>query len=186
MVINGTVIAGFYHELTLTIADLHNVAGGFSNEAAVTQNVNSAHVTATYQANFNPRNFVTSSPGGNSANNSLLVQYLQSGTVGAMRLGNLFAAGGNVIIDAKNVAGSGQLEAHGGPPITVNNNSKDSPTDDSRRGSVHLSPTRPKISGFPDPRTPPPNNSYSPPLEPPSPPGKRLPYMKREIGRAHV
>lgn len=64
---------------------------------------------------------------------------------------------------------------------SVNNNSKDSPTDDSRRGSVHLSPTRPKISGFPDPRTPPPNNSYSPPLEPPSPPGKRLPYMKRGV-----
>jgi WD40 repeat protein len=57
---------------------------------------------------------------------------------------------------------------------------KSSPVNDSSRSPVYLSPTRPKVSAFPDPRTPPPNLAYAPPLEPPSPPGKRnLPHIKR-------
>jgi WD40 repeat protein len=57
---------------------------------------------------------------------------------------------------------------------------KSSPANDSSRSPVYLSPTRPKVSAFPDPRTPPPNLAYAPPLEPPSPPGKRnLPHIKR-------
>ena len=57
---------------------------------------------------------------------------------------------------------------------------KSSPANDSSRSPAYLSPTRPKVSAFPDPRTPPPNLAYAPPLEPPSPPGKRnLPHIKR-------
>ncbi|MDX6411833.1 MAG: hypothetical protein QOE91_1349, partial [Gaiellaceae bacterium] len=122
---SGTVIAGFYHELTVTIANCGNAGNGYSNASCVSQNANSSPVTATYDATFNPRAFVNAAPGGDVTNNHLLEQYLQQGTVGAIHLGNLFAAGGNVIINAKNVTGSGLFEAHGGPTITVNNQSKD-------------------------------------------------------------
>jgi hypothetical protein len=121
----GTVVAGFYHELTLTIADLGDAANGFSDETAVSQNANSVPVSFHYDANFNPKDFIDAQPGGDATNNALLAQYLQSGTVGAMHLGDLFAAAGNVIIDAQGLSGSGLFEAHGGPTITVENHSKD-------------------------------------------------------------
>ncbi len=127
---SGTVVAGFYHELDLTIANTGDASDsngdtGFSGADAVTQNKNSAPVSVTYDPAFNPRDFVNSAPGGDATNNALLVPYLQEGTVGAIHLGNLYAAGGNVIIDAKSLTGSGRLEAHGGPTITVLNQSKD-------------------------------------------------------------
>ena len=59
----------------------------------------------------------------------------------------------------------------------LNNNSDDL----SRSPPRYLSPSRPNMSSFPDPRTPPPNNSYAP-LEPPSPPGKRnVLHIKRGV-----
>lgn len=69
-----------------------------------------------------------------------------------------------------------EIEEKANSPADTNS----SPANDSSRSPVYLSPTRPKVSAFPDPRTPPPNLAYAPPLEPPSPPGKRnLPHIKR-------
>jgi len=123
--VNGSVIAGFYYLLTLTIANTGSAGGFFSGVNAITQNADSAPVTATYDSSFNPRNFVNGAPGGDITNNAILVQYLQTGTVGAIHLGNVFAAAGNVIIDAKNAFGSASLTAHGGPRITIDNQSAD-------------------------------------------------------------
>jgi len=64
---------------------------------------------------------------------------------------------------------------------TVDDGQTDTWDDLSRSPPRYLSPSRPKASAFPDPRTPPPNNSYAP-LEPPSPPGKRnVPHIKRGV-----
>ena len=54
---NGTVVAGFYHELDLTIANKGDAGSGFSGADAVTQNANSFPVTVTYDNAFNPVNF---------------------------------------------------------------------------------------------------------------------------------
>ena len=64
---------------------------------------------------------------------------------------------------------------------TVDNGHSNTSDDLSRSPPRYLSPSRPKLSAFPDPRTPPPNNSYAP-LEPPSPPGKRnMHHVKRGV-----
>ena len=130
---NGTAVAGFYHQLTLTIANNGSAGGGFSGVDAISQNPNSAQATSSYDPNFNPRNYVADSPvpidpatgKPDTTNNAILEQSLQMGTVGAIHLGNLFAAGGNVIVDVQNLTGGGLLQAFGGPTITVDNQSKD-------------------------------------------------------------
>ncbi|KAL7433239.1 hypothetical protein ACHAXM_003478 [Skeletonema potamos] len=64
---------------------------------------------------------------------------------------------------------------------TVDDGQKNTWDDLSRSPPRYLSPSGAKASAFPNPRTPPPNNSYAP-LEPPSPPGKRnVPHIKRGV-----
>ena len=125
--VNGTIVAGFFWDLELTINNVGDKGSGFTGDTQGvdwTQNVNSVPTTVTYDGSFNPVNFVTAAPGGDPTNNALLVQFLQTGFVPALDIGNLFAAAGNVILDAKSVSGSGTLEAHGGPQINVVNRSK--------------------------------------------------------------
>ena len=65
---------------------------------------------------------------------------------------------------------------------TVDEDEKDTSDDLSRSPPSYLSPSRPKVSSIPDPRTPPPFNKSYAPLEPPSPPGKRnVPHIKRGV-----
>ena len=123
----STVVAGFYWDLELTINNRGDAGNGFTSDTQGidwTQNTDSVPTTVTYDGSFNPRNFVNSAPGGDATNNALLVQYLQTGTVPALEIGNLFAAAGNIILDAKSVSGSGLLEAHGGPQINIVDNAK--------------------------------------------------------------
>ena len=48
-----------------------------------------------------------------------------NGSVGAMVLGPLFAAGGDVTVNAGTLLGSGTITAYGGPTVTVTNDSPD-------------------------------------------------------------
>ncbi|MGH3025718.1 MAG: hypothetical protein ACRDLR_04650, partial [Gaiellaceae bacterium] len=128
--VNGTVEAGYYSTLTITIDNLGNAAGGFTDPSCGTttcgyhQNAQSVPVTVTYDAVFDPSSFLSSGDL-TQQDQDILSKLIQAGTVGAVKLGNLWAAGGNVIIDAESGSGSATFTAHGGPTITVTNNSKD-------------------------------------------------------------
>ncbi|MGH2998184.1 MAG: beta strand repeat-containing protein, partial [Gaiellaceae bacterium] len=128
--VNGSVEAGYYATLAITIDNLGNATGGFTDASCGNatcgyhQNTQSVPVTVTYDATFDPSAFLGSGSL-DSQDQAILTQLIQAGTVGAIELSNLWAAGGNVIIDAESGSGSATFIAHGAPSITVTNNSKD-------------------------------------------------------------
>ncbi|HYR14028.1 MAG TPA: hypothetical protein VEQ67_07390, partial [Mycobacterium sp.] len=117
---DGTVTAGIYHELNITIPDCAN-SGIFCS--TVNALPGGAPFAYGYKAAFDTADFVNSNFSGTSA------ELLKSGTstvpVGAVTLGTLFAAGGTVSVNADTLQGTGSITSYGGPTITVTNNSPD-------------------------------------------------------------
>jgi hypothetical protein len=119
---DGTVTAGIYHELDITIPNDQSAPGSFFSN---TVDMNSGGYPFTYafnpsflpsvfvQDDFSPSNAMTFEP------------YVSSTAVGAIVLGPLYAAGGNVIVNAGTLSGNGAITAYGGPTITVTNDSPD-------------------------------------------------------------
>ena len=122
MSINGTVTAGIYHELDITIPNDQSAPGSFYSN---TVNMNSGGYPFTYSFNpsFVPSNFIQNnfSP----ANAMTFEPFVSSTPVGAILFNSLFAAGGNVIVNAGTLSGTGAITAYGGPTITVTNDSPD-------------------------------------------------------------
>ena len=124
MTIDGSVAAGIYHSLSVTIADCKDTASFYCSKLTA---VDSAPNGSPFIASFN---------GGE--NIPALAQTLFSGIdlqtvdagvsstpVGTMFLGDLFASGGDATISADSVGGSGTVTAYGGPTISIFNSSPD-------------------------------------------------------------
>lgn len=111
------VVAGFYHDLTITIPDC--AVGAVS--CAVNAAAGGAPFTWSYTNAFSAPDFINSHFSGPGA--ALISSGTSSQLVGAVTLGTLFAAGGTVTVHADALSGSGTVTAYGGPTITVDNQS---------------------------------------------------------------
>ena len=118
---HGTVTAGAFHTLDITIPDARDSGGFFSSQINVQPG--GAAFKSTFEPSFSPPAFIAQHYTGTEA------EFLNSGTsstpVGAFRLGALFASGGTATIEAGTILGSGTVTAYGGPRITLTNHSPD-------------------------------------------------------------
>ncbi len=143
---NGSITAGYLHTLNITIPDNQSAQGGFySNDVIVNGGTptsvstapaatlvspkDTAAFTASFDPSFNPYNTIVAAandgelPGADATTDE---GFVYDGSVGAMVLGTLFAAGGDVTVNAGIFQGStGSITAYGGPTITVTNKSPD-------------------------------------------------------------
>ena len=125
--VNGTVTAGAYHELNITIPNDGSAGAGYSS----TVNVNPDG--AAYAAFLSDFQYFTTTIDNAQADGAFsnpavvpaLLAGVYNGLVGAMVLGPLFAAGGDVTVNAGTLNGTGTITAYGGPAITVTNDSPD-------------------------------------------------------------
>ncbi len=148
--LDGTITAGYYHELTIDIPNAKNVSYNngsgnvlYTNTSAITVNPDGQPFlpfSAYFTTAFNPSNSIgTLAPGSGTNQNplGLLPQqlaaiqlaegYVAPGTVGAIELGPLSAAGGDVTVGASNLEGNGagSITAYGGATISITNESPD-------------------------------------------------------------
>ncbi|MET1003312.1 MAG: hypothetical protein ABWZ15_16005 [Acidimicrobiia bacterium] len=118
--INGTVDAGIYHALTITIPDCKN-DGVFCAQIEVAPG--GAPFLYTSIGGFDPVQYIKDNYDG--AAEQALLSGVSTTPVRAFVFGHLFAAGGSVTIQGDAVLGTGTVRAHGGPKITVTNESPD-------------------------------------------------------------
>ena len=145
--INGTVVAGTTHELDITIPNDNSVGNGNGDSQDLSVNGGKAVAagspsapttvstpstvafTASYDPNFNPNTTIATAAADGDLPDvgeaSALEDATYNGEVGAMVLGPLFAAGGDVTVNAGTLNGSGTIAAYGGPSITITNDSPD-------------------------------------------------------------
>jgi len=111
LTINGTLTAGIYNNLSITIACDYSAAclsaapGGAPFSASYTNVFNGTTFVDTY---FDPE-----------VQNTLINGL--SGSTNAFSLGQLFASGGTVTLNADHITGGGNVTANGSPTISVNN-----------------------------------------------------------------
>jgi filamentous hemagglutinin family protein len=110
VVLNGTVTAGVFHNLAITISG-----------NTLTSNADGAPFLYAYDPNFNAPAFVSQNYTGTQE--QLLNTGVSSSAVGAFTLGTLFASGGTITINADTLSGNGTLTAFGAPTISVINSS---------------------------------------------------------------
>lgn len=115
---NGSVTAGIFNELSLQIPDCAN-DGIFCSTLDVLTTGDVPPYQATYLPGFDPAAFVSENFQGSAA--QLLLSGVSSTPVAAWQFGTLFVAGGQVIVNAGNLAGNGSLTARGGPRISITN-----------------------------------------------------------------
>ncbi|WP_342363801.1 leukotoxin LktA family filamentous adhesin [Terrarubrum flagellatum] len=131
LVMDGRAVGGVFHEQEIIIGC---GAGGLSicgvnDTPSIYIKAGGAPVAVTYDPNFNAVQYVRDNyttytgtlPDTTVADT--LVGGISSGLVKAVRVSQLYAAGGNVFVTADTVQGSGSLTANGGPTIKVTNNS---------------------------------------------------------------
>ncbi len=122
LVMNGTATAGIYNTQRIEIGCGVNASAQCGpNETPTVRFVSGAPVTATYTTGFDPVAYITARYDATVA--STLLSGVSPGPVKAVRLSQLYAAGGNIFVNAGTVQGSGSLIANGGPSITVINRS---------------------------------------------------------------
>ena len=110
--LNGTLLAGRYHELLIHIA-----ANGTITQSA------GLPVSAVRITNFNPRQFLDTFTDMDEVTRGVIEGTISGSNVGAIELGDMLAAGGTVTINADSLFGNGTLTANGGPRIEVINQS---------------------------------------------------------------
>ncbi|MFM7034377.1 MAG: beta strand repeat-containing protein [Planctomycetia bacterium] len=117
---NGTVEAGIYHTLDITIPNSRN-SGIYSR--TITAAPGGVPFISAFDAAFSSPDFAAQYFEGTD------LQAVNAGTsstpVGAFRLGALYASGGTVTVDAGLLTGSGSVTANGTPTITIRNQSPD-------------------------------------------------------------
>ncbi|MCY2964491.1 MAG: hypothetical protein NT069_12795, partial [Planctomycetota bacterium] len=126
--LNGTIAAGVFHEVTVSIPNDRTGGDGFSSTITVTASGPAALRPGrddTFTPDFLPADYVGEQFTGSAA--ALLTSGVSSDAkpVGAVTLGSLFASGGTVSINGDSLSGSGSITAYGGPTITVTNSSPD-------------------------------------------------------------
>ncbi|MGH2998382.1 MAG: beta strand repeat-containing protein, partial [Gaiellaceae bacterium] len=120
MTIDGSVVAGAYDTLSITIPDCGD-APPFCKSMTVASG--GAPFSAEYIPDFDPGAYNAAHFAGTDA--QVLASGVSSTPVGAVSLSGLYAAGGSVTIDADTLSGIGSVTANGGPQITVDNESPD-------------------------------------------------------------
>ncbi len=110
--LNGTFLAGRYNELVLSI----DANGNLTQSSGLT-------VAGLYDPAFNPTSYVNSLVGMDATVQQILLSTLSTSATGAWILGPMFAAGGDVTVQADRLDGTGSVTANGGPKIQVTNNS---------------------------------------------------------------
>ena len=146
--IDGTVAAGIYHTLDITIPNSKNSGKIFSS--TISTNSGGAPYVSQFVPDFNPQSFIGSAFSGTHA--SLLDSGTSTSPVGAFLLGPLFASGGTVTVNAAKVSGSGSITAYGSPTITVTNESPDYlvlGATESANGQFQLTPNAAEIPDIP-------------------------------------
>lgn len=117
---NGSVEAGIYHTLDITIPNSGN-SGIFSRTITVAPG--GVPFVSAFDAAFSSPDFAAQYFEGTD------LQAVNAGTsstpVGAFRLGALYASGGTVTVDTGVLTGSGSVTANGTPTITIRNQSPD-------------------------------------------------------------
>ncbi len=140
---DGSIAAGIFHQLDITVPN-DQTAGGFYGNTLVANGATTslqtapssslisgpsfAAFTASYDPYFNPYNTIANAPAGafpDPGEVTALEDAVYHGAVGAIVLGPLFAAGGDVTVNAGSLQGSGSIAAYGGPTINITNNSPD-------------------------------------------------------------
>ncbi|KUL93263.1 hypothetical protein DK26_24775 [Bosea sp. WAO] len=122
LVMNGTATAGIYNTQRIEIGCGANASVQCGpNEAPTIRFVSGAPVTASLTSTFDPVAYINARY--EAAVASTLISGVNAGPVKAIRLSQLYAAGGNVFVSAGTVQGNGSLVARGGPSITVINRS---------------------------------------------------------------
>ena len=121
-VLNGTMTAGIYHELSITIPNDQSGANGFSQTVYANPD-GSAYVPfpSYFTPSFIAPSYIDSHFTGDTA--TVLKSGVSDQYVAACNLGPLFATGGTVTVNADSLSGSGTITAYGGPKISVTNNS---------------------------------------------------------------
>ncbi|WP_336810467.1 leukotoxin LktA family filamentous adhesin [Bosea sp. MMO-172] len=122
LVMNGTATAGIYNTQRIEIGcgPTASVQCG-PNDAPTIRFISGAPITAGYDPAFNVVAYVNANYDPTVA--GTLLSGVSSSPVKAVRLSQLYAAGGNVRVSGSRVEGSGTLTANGGPSITVINRS---------------------------------------------------------------
>ncbi|WID96648.1 leukotoxin LktA family filamentous adhesin [Bosea vestrisii] len=122
LVMNGTATAGIYNTQRVEIGCGVNASVQCGlNETPTIRFISGAPVTASYTTAFDPIAYINARY--DAAVASTLISGVSSAPVKAVRLSQLYAAGGNVFVNASTVLGNGSLIANGGPSITVINRS---------------------------------------------------------------
>ncbi|MDU0343597.1 beta strand repeat-containing protein, partial [Bosea rubneri] len=122
LVMNGTATAGIYNTQRIEIGCGANASVQCGpNENPTISFVSGAPVTASLTSTFDPVAYINARY--EAAVASTLISGVNAAPVKAIRLSQLYAAGGNVFVSAGTVQGNGSLVARGGPSITVINRS---------------------------------------------------------------
>ncbi len=111
--INGNITAGFYHNLNIVISCNYALS-------CLSQTAGLA-VTSEFNSAFNAARYVTDHFDQTVA--PVLLGGISGTPVAAFLIDQMYAAGGNVTINANTLAGTGLVTAYGSPTITVVNNS---------------------------------------------------------------
>ncbi|KRE24488.1 hypothetical protein ASE66_04460 [Bosea sp. Root483D1] len=122
LVMNGTATAGIYNTQRIEIGCGVNASVQCElNETPTIRFISGAPVTGSYTTAFDPVAYINARYDAAVANT--LLSGVSTSPVKAVRLSQLYAAGGNVFVNASTVQGNGSLVANGGPSITVINRS---------------------------------------------------------------
>ncbi len=122
LVMNGTATAGIYNTQRIEIGCGTNAAQQCGvNDTPTIRFVSGAPVTANINGAFNAVSYINALYDSSVA--GTLISGVSGSPVTAVRLSQLYAAGGNVYVGGRTVSGNGTLTARGGPSITVINRS---------------------------------------------------------------
>ena len=110
--LSGNFLAGRYNELVIDI----DVNGNLTQASGLP-------VTWLSNASFNPTEFLNAIPGMDDITKQILASTIANSVTGAIELGPMLAAGGNITVNADRMAGNATLTAKGGPKIEITNRS---------------------------------------------------------------
>ena len=121
---DGTIIAGIYHELTITIPD--DQGKGYTSTLTINPDQQiAAPLSVAYDPFFDVQGYIKGETASGSDARQVAETGVSSTPVGTFTLGSLYASGGVATINADTLSGDGSVTAYGGPKITVDNESPD-------------------------------------------------------------
>ncbi|HEX6971400.1 MAG TPA: hypothetical protein VF234_04215, partial [Limnochordia bacterium] len=127
LTMNGTIRAGILHEQTLSVDASGHVTQTPETAGVVMTTVSPREEIQAEIARLQDALEEAETPEerdqiqGQIEALQLLLDSVHSGPVNALLVGDILAAGGNVIVDARSISGHGSVTAYGAPKITITN-----------------------------------------------------------------